>query len=54
MKSLEAIEIHGVLDETISGVYNTVATVKEKCSGIDVIDEGLRKAEIFLSVLQDR
>jgi hypothetical protein len=54
MKNLEAIGIHGVLDETISGVYNTVATIKEKCSTIDVLDEGWRKAEIVLNVLQER
>src|SRR5579859_2753584 len=54
MKSLESLGIHGVLDETIAGVYNTVATIKEKCSGRNMIDEGWRKAEIVLSVLQDR
>jgi hypothetical protein len=54
MKSLEAMGMHGVLDETISGVYNTVATIKEKCGGIGMIDEGWRKAEIVLGVLQDR
>jgi hypothetical protein len=53
MKTLE--EIGGVaLDETISGVYNTVAAIKEKCGGIHMIDEGWRKAEIVLGVLQDR
>jgi len=46
--------IHGVLDETTAGVYNTVAAIKESCSGTGMIDEGLRKAEIVLSVLQER
>jgi len=46
--------IHGVLDETISGVYNTVVAIKEGCGGTSMIDEGLRKAEIVLGVLQDR
>ena len=46
--------VHGVLDETISGVYNTVATIKEKCGGIGMIDEGWRKAEIVLGELQGR
>jgi hypothetical protein len=54
MKTLESIGVHGVLDETIAGVYNTVATIKEKCGGTAVIDEGWRKAEIVLQVLQDR
>lgn len=54
MKSLEEMGMHGVLDETIAGVYNTVATIKENCGGIGMIDEGLRKAEIVLGVLQDR
>jgi len=54
MKNLEAMGVHGVLDETIAGVYNTVATIKEKCGGTAVIDEGWRKAEIVLQVLQDR
>ena len=54
MKSLETMGVHGVLDETISGVYNTVATIKEKCGGIGMIDEGWRKAEIVLGVLQER
>ena len=54
LKSLEAMGLQGVLDETMSGVYNTVATIKEKCSGIGMIDEGWRKAEIVLSELQDR
>jgi len=45
---------HGVLDETIAGVYSTVAAIKEKCAGIGMIDEGWRKAEIVLGVLQDR
>jgi hypothetical protein len=54
LKSLEAMGVHGVLDETISGVYNTVSTIKDKCSGIGMIDEGWRKAEIVLGVLQDR
>jgi hypothetical protein len=54
MKSLEAMGLQGVLDETMTGVYNTVATIKEKCSGIGMIDEGWRKAEIVLSELQDR
>jgi len=40
MKSLEDMGLHGVVDETILGVYNTVATIKEKCSGIGMIDEG--------------
>ena len=46
--------VHGVVDETISGVYNTVAAIKEKCGRIGMIDEGWRKAEIVLSELQDR
>jgi hypothetical protein len=54
MKTLESMGVHGVLDETIAGVYNTVATIKEKCGGTAVIDEGWRKAEIVLQVLQDR
>jgi hypothetical protein len=54
MKHLEAMGLHGVLDETISGVYNTVSTIKDKCSGIGMIDEGWRKAEIVLGVLHDR
>jgi len=54
MKSLEAMGLTGVLDETISGVYQTVATIKEKCGGIGMIDEGWRKAEIVLSELHDR
>jgi len=54
MKSLEAMGLSGVLDETISGVYQTVATIKEKCGGIGMIDEGWRKAEIVLSELHDR
>jgi len=54
MKTLETMGVHGVLDETIAGVYNTVATIKEKCGGTAVIDEGWRKAEIVLQVLHDR
>jgi hypothetical protein len=54
MKNLEAMGVHGVLDETIAGVYNTVATIKEKCGTTGMIDEGWRKAEIVLQVLQDR
>ena len=54
MKSIEAVRMHGVFDETISGIYNTLVTIKEKCSGIGMIDEGWRKAEIVLGVLQDR
>ena len=54
MKNLEAMGVHGVLDETIAGVYNTVATIKEKVGGTTMIDEGWRKAEIVLQVLQDR
>jgi len=54
LKSLEEIGAHGVLDETISGVYYTVATIQDKCSGTGMIDEGWRKAEIVLAVLQDR
>jgi len=46
--------VHRVLDETVQGVYNTVATIKEKCGGIGMIDEGWRKAEIVLSELQNR
>ena len=54
MKSVEAMRVQGVLDETISGVYNTVAAIKEKCGGIGMIDEGWRKAEIVLAELQNR
>lgn len=54
MKSLEAMGVHGLLDETISGVYNTVATIIESCDGFGMIDEGWRKAEIVLGILQDR
>jgi len=54
MKGLEAMGMHGVLDETISGVYNTVAVIKEKCGRIGMINEGWRKAEIVLGVLQER
>jgi hypothetical protein len=54
LKNLESMGVHGVLDETISGVYNTVATIKEKCGGIGMIDEGWRKAEIVLGELQGR
>jgi hypothetical protein len=54
MRNLEEIGMHKVLDETMSGVYHTVATIKEKCGGIAMIDEGWRKAEIVLGVLQDR
>ena len=54
IKSLEEIGVHGILDETIAGAYNTVATIAERCTGTSMIDEGLRKAEIVLGVLQDR
>jgi hypothetical protein len=54
MKSLEEMGLHRVLDETIAGVYNTVATIKESCRGTSMIDSGLRNAEIVLGVLQDR
>lgn len=54
MKNLEMMGVHGVLDETIAGVYNTVATIKEQCGGTSMIDQGWRKAEIVLQVLQDR
>jgi hypothetical protein len=54
MKHLEAMGITGVLDETISGVYNTVSNIKDKCSSIGMIDEGWRKAEIVLGELHDR
>jgi hypothetical protein len=52
------MRVHGVLDETVAGVYNTVSTIKEKCggigSGLGMIDEGWRKAEIVLAELQNR
>ena len=54
MKRLESMGVQGVLDETIGGVYKTICTIKEQCGGIVTIDEGWRKAEIVLGVLQDR